>query len=306
MDPAQQEAKRQAAKQKRLERAAQKRQLPQENIIHDIDKCPHCQGTQLLDLATAETSDEVEYIPAHFIRRHHIRPKKKCRDCERIITATTPERVTDGCHYGPGLHAHAVVSKCADALPIHRLCKRFARDGINIERSTLNRMFHRTAELLSPIAQRILELVAQSERVNADETPIFIQAPEKCRKGYVWTFLAENLIAYVFSSSRSGQTPKNVLKCSQGSLQVDRFTGYNVVCMPNGRQRISCLAHIRRKFFNALKTAPDDAQEALDRILSLYEVEYEAAQLNIIGTVKHLAMRRTLTKERLEAFDAWM
>lgn len=220
-------------------------------------------------LGPNRTMPPIDVVPAQFVRKRHVRQKVKCRSCERIVTAPAPQRVDDGCLWGPGLHAHTVVSKVADALPLYRLAKKFKRDGMPIERSTLERLYHRTAELLSPIARRILELIAKIERVNADETPVFVQAPEKCRQGYMWTFLADGLIGFVFSARRSGDTPKRILGGSTGTLQVDAFTGYNAVTAPEGRRRVGCLAHVRRKFFNALDTAPDDAKTALDGILSL-------------------------------------
>jgi len=303
---AQQQEKKLASKKKRKERANKRKELPVVKVEHDLKRCPKCSSEELEDLKSPEVSEEIEYVPAQFIRKQHVRAKKKCRSCNTLATAPAPNRVTDGARYGAGAHAHVVVAKCADSIPLYRLAKRFTRDGVPMERSTLNSMFHRVAELLDPIARRILELVADAERVNADETPILIQAPEKCDKGYVWTFLADKLIAYVFSASRSGSTPETVLSGTRGILQVDAYSGYNVVCVPSGRKRLGCLGHGRRKFFNALDTASEDAQAALEKILGLYEVEYEAARLGVLGTAKHLAMRRTLTKERLAEMHSWM
>ena len=66
------------------------------------------------------------------------------------------------------------------------------------------------------------------------------------------------------------------------------------------------MAYARRKFFNALGSAAEDAQTALEHILSLYEVEYEAARRGVLGTPEHAAMRVTVTTERLAAFRQWM
>jgi transposase len=295
-----------ATKKKRAEQAALKKALPAVDVLHALDACPHCHCRELEDLKTPEESEEIELVPARPQRRRHLQQKAKCHGCGRIVTAPAPRRVDSGCLWGPRFHAHAAVAKCADSIPFYRLAKRLQRDGVPIERSTLDRLFHRTAELCEPLARRILELVVQSERINADETPLFVQAPERCRRGFMWTFVADKLIAYAFSPSRSGETPKALLGGTTGLLQVDGYTGYNAVCMPEGRQRVGCLAHARRKFFNALSTAPKDAQAALEHILSLYEVEYEAARRNILGTPQHLAMRRAITSERMEAFRAWM
>jgi transposase len=253
----------------------------------------------LEDLQSPEISEEIEFVPEKFVRKRHHRAKKKCRSCQKIGIASAPARVSEGCHYGPQLHAHVAVSKCADSIPLNRLEKRYARNGMIIDRSTLHELFHRVGDLLAPISRRILELIAQAPYVNADETPIFVQAPERCKKGYVWTFLSDKLIGYVFSEGRSGETPETILGNTQGMLQVDAYSGYNVVCMPNGRERVGCIAHIRRKFFAALKNNPEETMVALNYILELYKIEYEAARQNILGSKKHLAMRKTIGKEHI-------
>ena len=295
-----------AAQQKRAARAARRAQLPMETMVCPLERCPHCQSEDLQDLRSPEVSDEIELVPAHFVRRRYVRAKAKCPRCARVVTAPASKRVTDGGLWGPTLHAHAVVAMCADALPFYRLANRFQRDGLPMERSTLNRLFHRSAELLRPIAARILQQVVASERINADETPLFVQAPERCRRGFLWVFLAGRCIAYVFSPTRSGHTPRRLLRGTKGILQVDDYSGYNAVCVPEGRQRLGCLAHVRRKFFRALDSAPDEAQVALDLILSLYDVEYDAAQKGILGSAEHLTLRRSTTEPRLQTLTAWL
>jgi transposase len=304
--PAEHETQRLATKAKRSAHAKAKRALPTRDVIHDISSCPHCASSDLKPLGTSEVASEIEFIPAHFIRTQHIRPKKRCNGCARIVTAPSPARVVDGGHYAPSVYAHLAVAKCADAIPLHRLSVRFARDGFDITRSTLNTLFHRTAELLRPIAARILALIRERQHVHADETPIRIQAPEVCRRGFIWTFLADELVAFVFSASRSGETPKTVLEGSKGTLQVDAYSGYNVVVGPGGRSRVGCLAHMRRDFFKARATAETDADEAMRRILLLYDVEYEAARRDILGTEQHLSLRRTVMREHFDAMRIWM
>lgn len=293
-------------KAKRADRAKAKREMPTREVTHDIATCPHCASHDLKPLGTSEVSHVIEFVPAHFVRTRHVRPKKRCTACTRIVSASTPVNVVDGGHYAPSVYAHLAVAKCADAIPIHRLATRLARDGFDINRSTLNALFHRTAELLVPIAARILALIRERQHVHADETPIRVQAPEVCRRGFIWTFLSDELVAFVFSPSRSGATPKAVLEGSSGTLQVDAYSGYNVVVGPDGRTRVGCLAHMRRNFFNARATSPADADEAMNRILSIYQVEYEAARREVMGTSKHLALRRTLLRERYDAMQAWM
>jgi transposase len=296
------------AKATRKKRAAAKKKLPIEEIIHDIDQCPHCESRELKALGSREVSEETEYVPAHFVRKRHIRPKKKCGGCQKIVHAPAPERVADNCKYGPRFHAHVAVAKCADSLPLHRQAKQIERAGIPMTASSLGDIFHRGAELISPIARRILELIGQAQHVNGDETPIRIQAKDKCDRGYVWTFLSEEdkLIGYVFSASRSGETPRRILGETSGTLQADAYSGYNIVISPDKRERVSCLSHIRRDFFKALESGKGDAEKVLDLILDLYQVEYDAAAAGVLGTAKHLALRKEYTAAKLEELKAFL
>ncbi|TMQ11825.1 MAG: hypothetical protein E6J90_13240 [Deltaproteobacteria bacterium] len=126
-------------------------------------------------------------------------------------------------------------------MPLHRLAKQYERLGIPMSRSTLIDLFHATAEKLAPLSQRMLELVRGREIVQADETSLVMQKP--FRRGFVWTFLTDEIIAYRFAPDPSGDTPLAVLGGTQGTLVVDAYTGYNRVTDGDGRSRSSCLAH---------------------------------------------------------------
>ncbi|HEX8702482.1 MAG TPA: IS66 family transposase, partial [Myxococcaceae bacterium] len=153
-------------------------------------------------------------------------------------------------------------------------------------------------------------VISQAAVVWADETPLRVLEVKKTHLGYLWTFLTQNeqgqwLIGYRFSMSRSGKTPLQVLEGTLGALVVDAYTGYNPVTVPGGRVRVGCWAHVRRKFFEALSTAPE-AQQALDFILSLYRVEHEAAQTGVVRMLAHRALRQHKSRPVLEALHAWL
>jgi transposase len=201
--------------------------------------------------------------------------------------------------------AHLVTAKCADSIPLYRLAKSYRRTGIPIARATMGDLFHASAEATKPLAERLLTLIRQENLVLADETPIRVQAEKKTRKSYVWTFRTGKLIAYRYSPSRSGQTPVDVLGGTQGYLVVDGFTGYNRITVPEGRIRVGCWAHVRRKFFEAKPTAPE-AQQMLDLILGLYRVEHEIHQANVQGSAEHLLARRTRSAAVIAAIIDWL
>src|SRR5207248_10372613 len=90
-----------------------------------------------------------------------------------------------------------------------------------------------------------------------------------------------------------------------GTLVVDAYTGYNAVTGVDGRQRAGCLAHARRKFFDARGSFPE-ADVALDAIRDVYRVEHEAKERDVARTDEHLAMRRARSRPILEKLHVWL
>ena len=302
-----QKARRRRARRKSKEnRDDRSDKLAEHPIDHTApDLCPNCQGAgPFVDLGP-DISVEIEYLGERLLKLLHRVEKKLC-PCGHIFSASPPGRVTEGTHYGPRLYANAVVSKCADALPLNRISKRFARGDLHMARSTLTDLYHRAAGLLEPIHKRLLELVAASVYVNADETSQPVMDKDHCRRGFIWTFIAETIIAYVFSASRSGDTPTRILEGTVGKLQVDGYTGYNQVCLPKGRERIGCIAHCRRYFHKARDKCPEDADHCLGVILELYRVEYDAAERNILGTEAHRILREQRSQSLLDEWKPWL
>ena len=93
---------------------------------------------------------------------------------------------------------------------------------------------------------------------------------------------------------------------TNGTLVVDAYTGYNKVTGPEGRTRAGCMAHVRRKFFDAFKGGHEEAKIALDYILDLYHVEHDAREMGKIRTPEHLAMRKARSGPVMEHFHEWL
>ena len=290
---------------KRAAHAALKKKLVTEDVPHEVPAekrtCPVC-AREAKPAGTKE-SIEYEYIPGFFRRRRHLRETIACTCGQYILTADAPARVFDRSQYGPGFVAHLVVQKCADSIPLYRIEKQFARMGIPISRSTMTDLFHRAGAIVEPLVDRLAEIVKESDLVLADETTHRMQTSDK--RPYLWTFVADDVVLYRFATGRSGETPEAVLGDSKGILLVDAYTGYNAVTTPARRERAGCLAHARRKFFDALATSPD-AQQALDFIRDVYLIEREAKDDRVAGTEKHLARRRAYTAPIMDRFGAWL
>jgi transposase len=278
-----------------------------EDVPHKVPEaertCPKCDGTDLRPVGDGKVSSVLDYVPGYFRRRQHIRETLACVCGGHIVTAPGPDHSVEGARYGDSFRAFVVTSKCADAIPLYRQAKQMSRLGIPISRSTLTDLLHQAALQLTPLSKRLLELVAAAEVVQADETSLKMQQPNK--RGFVWTFLAEKLIAYVFSSSRSGETPSMVLGASAGTLVVDMYTGYNEVTSTGGRTRAACLAHARRRFFDALTYAPE-ARTALELIRDVYVVEHDAKAGGIARTDEHTNLRRARSRPIMNRLHGWL
>jgi transposase len=251
--------------------------------------CPSCSGTDFRPVGSGKESFTVDYVPGYFRRRRNVRETLACTCGGHVVTAPGPDHSVEGARYGDGFRAYVVVSKCADSIPLYRLAKQLSRLGIPIARSTLTDLFHQVARALEPLSARLLDLIAAAEIVQADETSLKMQKPNK--RGFIWTFLAGDLIAYRFSVDRSGDTPSEVLGASTGTLVVDMYTGYNAVTGTGKRDRSACLAHARRRLFEALSYAPE-ARGALELIRDVYVVEHDARAAGVAGTHEHTRMRK--------------
>ncbi|MBZ4336726.1 IS66 family transposase, partial [Corallococcus sp. AS-1-12] len=308
-------ARAEAAKKKRQERATRKaEEAPEREIRHAVPdeerQCPACGGEDLKPLGKGRTSVLYEYVPARFERQVHVQEVLACTCGRGVVTAPPPARVVDRGEYGPGFIAHVVTSKCADAMPLHRLAQRVERSGVPMSRSTLTDLFHQAASVLLPLSQHLLQCIASADVVWADETPLRVLDVKKTRLGYLWTFLTRNdagewLIGYRFSMGRASKTPKEVLGGTAGALVVDAYTGYNAVTLPQGRVRVGCWAHVRRRFFDALATAPE-AREALDFILELYRVEAQAREADVVRTAAHRELRQVHSAPVLARLRVWL
>jgi transposase len=314
-DPDRANAERIAAQQLRRENAEKKRQLVTRRIEHPVPEkqkvCPKCGGHEFSKLGEGKMTEEYELLLAMVERRLHVQEKLRCRCGETILTAAAPTKVFDKARFGPTFMAQVAVSKCADSLPLYRQAKAYRRAGVQVNDSTLGDLFHRTAQLVEPLYDRLRMLTAGKEIVLADETTQRVQAKGKTRTAWLWSFIGRDelereLIAYVFTNSRPGDTPVEVLGETRGKLVADAYSGYNKVTAPGGRERAGCLAHLRRRFFDAQSAAPDAAKKAMGFILDVYRIERAVLDADLVGTPEHLEMRQTRSKAVMADFRTWL
>lgn len=263
-----------------------------ELVPEALKKCHLCGGTSFRSVGTGKPSEMYAYVPGYFRRVVHTREVVACRCGGCVITAPPPERWSDKTRYDAAFVAHLVVSKCLMVTPHYRLEQMFARLGVPVARSTINDLFRRAGQKLEPLRAPLFEAIKADFLVHADETSFTMT--KQTSKAFIWAFVGQSLTGYRFDLTRGGAVPLDVLGESTGVVLCDDYRGYDPLAKKGFRRRSGCLAHARRKYFEAGEVP--EAKEALELIGVMYLVEHEAERRGIVGSAEHLALRRAYTR----------
>jgi transposase len=256
--------------------------LRQEEVHEPSCTCPNCGGA--MRKLGEDVTEVLEYVPASFKVIRHVRPKLSCRTCETIVQAAMPSLPIERGRPGPGLLAHVLVAKYADHLPLYRQSGIYAREGVELERSTLADWVGRSAALLDPLVAALRKEIMASDVLHGDDTPVPVLAPGlgKTKTGRLWAYVRDGrphgsrqppAAVFFYSADRKGEHPQVHLKGFKGILHADGYAGFNAVFEKAQVTEAACWAHVRRKFFDEHKTGSPLAKEALDRIGALYGIE---------------------------------
>jgi transposase len=258
--------------------------------------CPCC-GVERKEIGSDE-SWQIEYYPGHFERLHHVRKKYACPACEhngenpRIETAAKPEMAIEKGLAAPGLLSFIVTSKFASYLPLYRLEDIFARQGFEISRATQSVWCGDVADLIEPLWELMAEQVRASHVVSTDDTIMPMLIPGKAANARMWVYVGDaehpyNVFDFTLNRGRDG--PKYFLQDYNQVLLADAYGGYNGVVAGNAITRAGCWAHLRRRFVDAEKVAPEIAREAIETVRLLYAVETQTKGASV---EERLARRR--------------
>jgi len=285
-----------------LPRKRQEYPLPEAEQI-----CRGCHGR--LERIGEEVTRQLDYVPASFFVREHVRVKYACRKCqENVVVSEMPPQPIEKGLPGPGLLAHVVTSKYADHLPLYRLEGIFERHGIDLSRQTLCDWMGRSAEVVEPVYEAMKADLFRSKVLHTDDTPVPVLDPtrDRTRLGRLWVHVGDRdhpQIVFDYTPTRSRDGPVAFLGGYRGYLQADAYAGYDGIFTRGGAIEVGCMAHARRKFFDAEGTDPARARVALAFIQQLYAVEREAKDL---PSEARQALRQARSRPILDAFRTWL
>jgi len=261
--------------------------LPRERVVHPSPtSCPCCGGNTLRKIGE-DVTETLEHVPSRWKVIQHVREKFSCRSCETITQTPAPSHPIARGRAGPILLAHILFCKYGLHLPLHRQSATYAREGVDLEVSTLADWVGAASATLMPLVEAIRAHVFAAERIHADDTTVPVLAKGKTRIGRLWTYVRDDrpfagtaapAAAFFYSADRGGVHPDAHLAGYAGLMQADAYAGFNRLYeagrKPGPIIEAICWAHARRKFFDLVRLdkAPI-AIEAVERIDALFAIE---------------------------------
>jgi transposase len=248
---------------------------PEEDLV-----CSQC--GQVKQAIGEEITEELDYVPASFVVRQHVRIKYACKICqEGVVIVDLPARPIEKGRPGAGLLAHVLTSKYSDHLPLHRQEGIYKRHGVDIKRSTMCDWVRDCADLLSPIVRYMQKIILESKKIHTDDTPVPVQdgSRTQTRKGYLWAYIGDdNNVVFDYTLTHSRDGPVAFLGNYNGYVHADAYKGYDAFFEKGKATEVACWAHTRSKFYDSLTTDPRRAHEMLAMIGNLYTVEKQAKE----------------------------
>jgi len=252
-----------------------------------------------------------------------------CTCCEAFAQAELPSRPITRGRPGPDAQARVCspmcplstmqassasrrVGKYCDHLPLYRQSGIYARDKVDLHRSTLTDWVGRSTALLEPLANHIGKLVRAGPALFADDTPVKMQTKGKTGKAQtarLWSYVRDErpwrgqappCAWYQFSVDRKGEHPASHLSGYKGIVHADGYTGFNGLFGDGKASEQACMVHVRRKFVEVFESeGPAIAEEAIKRIAVEKEARYKPAE-------ERSALRLEKAKPVFDDLKAWL
>lgn len=231
-------------------------------LSQEASRCPYC-NAQMTPIGYTEVREEIRITPAKVERIKILQEVAVCPECKKdgdgtLVKAETPASLIPHSPASASAVAYIAFQKTFMGLPYYRQESGLKQLGLKLPRETMANWYIYCAEhYLLPVYERMHELMLMRDILCADETTCQVLREEGKRPestSYMWIYLTGTdglppIILYDYASGRGGCYPQGFLHGFEGLLQVDGYQGYNKV---EDVILVCCLAHQRRKFYEAL------------------------------------------------------
>jgi transposase len=290
--------------------------LPRERVVVPAPAACPCCGGKLSKLGETIT-ETLEVIPRRWKVIQTVREKFTCRSCETITQPPAPFHPIARGRAGPNLLALVLSGKFCDHLPLNRQSDAYAREGMELDVSTLADWVGACSATLAPLVGLIRAHVLAGARIHGDDTTVPVLAKGKTVTGRLWTYVRDDrpfggpappAAIFHYSRDRTAEHPNRHLAGWRGVLQADAYAGVNDLYAPGRKPgpiaEAACWAHGRRGFFELAEVAKAPlAVEAVRRIDAIFAVERTIGGL---PPERRLAVRRERVAPLVIGLEAWM
>jgi transposase len=271
--------------------------------------CAKC-GKEKRSLGSDATR-RFEYVAAHFVEHVYHLEKLACGTCkDDVTTAPAPPQVIERSPVGASLLAHLVIINKMDHLPLHRISRAYARDGVEIAVSTLADWIAAAGKLVEPLVDRLARRVLKATVVRTDATGLLVldsSTPENAVRGSIWCYVGDDRdVVFKYTQTGEGETgPWKFLAGREGYVQADAHSVFDRLF--NGEVasaiEVGCLAHARRHLIELQDT---DCRVAypLRLIARIYRLEY-LADLRRLTPTDRTGFRRERILPQFEKLKRW-
>lgn len=305
---------------------------PTKQIYHDIpeeEKVCAC-GCRLKKVGENSTK-RLRIIPAKMYAVEDIYPKYACPNCEGSGDEDNPVfRQAPAVKYfipksiaTNELLAYVMTNKFCEHMPFYRQEKAFERRCITVTRADMSNWQEQIYKRLKPLDSLIMEHIKTGTTMNMDETTVRVlkyknqTENENRQKSYIWLGIGgpknKKAVIYRYYESRNAKFIKPFINGFKGWLQTDEYPGYetalkehNLLYPDDKIIHVACLAHVRRKFFDAsLNGKSPGAGKAVKYIQLIYKKEEELIEMNL-PPEELVSKRKELIKPIFDEFHKWL
>jgi len=265
-------------------------------------------GLDAFERIGAETSEVLERRPASHVVVRVVRPKFVLKDRAReerthVLVAEPLELPIERGLAGPGLLADTVVRRWQDHLPLNRQEGIFAREGVELSRSTMCGWHAELSQLARPVVEAMRQDALMQPYLCIDATGVLVQAKERCRTGHFWVLVApEKHVLFGYTPRHDRAAVDEQLRGYEGMLVADAHVVYDHLYASGDVEEVCCWAHSRRYFFKAMASDPERAGAALAIIGKLFKIERSIATA---PRKKKEYVRKAQSAKLVDRFFAW-
>jgi transposase len=254
-----------------------------------------------------ETREVLERRPAatvavKFVYKKFVRRDKPQGRTEILVADAVELPIPRGIA-GPGLLADTIVKRWQDHQPLNRQSEAFARDGLDISKSTICDWHGQTAALARPVYKAMFADAFTAPYLCVDATGVLVLAKDRCKNTHFWVVVAPDMhVLFVHTQRHDAEAVDEVLEGYKGHLVADAHIVYDHLYVGGDVVEVGCWAHARRWWWKAVPSDPERAKKALDFIAALFLIER-----SIAGSPrkKKREIRQEKSRPIVEAFFAF-